>query len=46
MVFVSIFGSEKNQLQIGKKLEKIQKKFSLLSLLKNPERKKLKSFLA
>ena len=27
MVFVSIFSSEKNQLQIGKKMEKMQKKF-------------------
>ena len=40
MVSVSISSSEKAQLQIGKKNGKIQKKFSLLYLLKkNPERK-------
>ena len=40
MVSVSISSSEKDQLQIGKKMEKFGKKFSLLYLLKkNPERK-------
>ena len=40
MVSVSISSSEKDQLQIGKKMEKFRKKFSLLYLLKkNPERK-------
>ena len=40
MVFVSISSSEKNELQIGKKLKKIRKNFSLLFLLKkNPEQK-------
>ena len=33
MVFVSIFSSEKNQLQIGKKWNKFRKTLSLLHLL-------------
>ena len=40
MVFVSIFGSEKNQLEAGKKVEKIQKIFfSTLFAQKITERK-------
>ena len=42
-VFVSIFSSEKNQLQVGKKLEKLHK-YVLITLFaqKNPERKTIR----
>ena len=40
MVFVSIFSSEKNQLQIGKKWKKFRKNFSLLYLLKKTQSEK------
>ena len=40
MVFVSTFSSEKNQLQFGKKMEKIEKNFLItLFAKKNPEQK-------
>ena len=42
LFFVSIFSSEKNQLQIVKKRKKFRKIFSLIYLLKNPERKKIR----
>ena len=40
MVVVSIFSSEKNQLQIGKKWKKFRKIFSLLYLLKKIQSEK------
>ena len=40
MVFVSIFSSEKNQLQIGKKWKNFRKIFSLLYLLKKIQSEK------
>ena len=40
MVFVSIFSSEKKELQVGKKIEKIQNNFALLYLLKQIQSKK------
>ena len=45
VVFVSIFSSEKNQLQV-EKMEKIQEKFSLRYLLKKIQSEKIStSFL-
>ena len=40
MVFVSCSSSEKNQLQIGKKMEKIQKKFFITSFAKKIQSEK------
>ena len=42
MVFVSIFSSEKNQLQIGKNGKNSEKVFRYIDCLKNPERNKFR----
>ena len=40
MVFVSIFSSEKNQLQIGKRMEKNQKNFFIILFAKKIQSEK------